>query len=418
MMLNGQFATKLQIMRQRTQSLYRRASDTTEPNVLLAEAFEELETAMEELRAAEDELHQQHEEWLNSRGTLELERKRYEELFTQAPAGYLVTSLEGTIRQANPAAAKLLQTNERLLIGRSLSLFVPEGQRRPFRAQITELRETDEPQEWELLIEPWQGTPFHVGVIVRLVRGLMGHPVALHWLMWDISAQKQAQAALEARLAELEQRVANQPAPPESEWTATASQDVSNQESGDRVRRQFAFLAEASVLLMLTHDLETTLAHLARLAISTIADCCIIDLAEPQEGTMYQLVIARDLDEGSQIREFRRRYIPRAPERRRAQQPVGQTQGGLMRELPEPTLGSLEQDADLRLILGALSPTSAIVMPLQIHGQAIGSLTFGSGMSGYRYGPAEVALVEELARRISAALDREQSYRVNEVGAS
>src|SRR5206468_390401 len=141
--------------------------------------------ALEELRKADDALHNQHEVWLNNRVALETERQRYQDLFDHAPAGYLVTSLDGTIRQTNRAAVALLQSTERSLIGRPLALFIPEGQRRAVRANIAQIPQTAGAQEWELSIQPWQGPVFDASLTVSVLRAGTGRPVALYWLLRD-----------------------------------------------------------------------------------------------------------------------------------------------------------------------------------------------------------------------------------------
>src|SRR5690349_13809332 len=124
---------KIQTLRQRVQSLYQQSGAGVQPDTVLSRAFEELAHALEELQAADLALHQQRDEWLNKQAELELERQRYRDLFEHAPAGYLVTSTDGAIRQANSAALALLETSERAIVGRSLAFFVPDGQRRAFR---------------------------------------------------------------------------------------------------------------------------------------------------------------------------------------------------------------------------------------------------------------------------------------------
>ena len=92
-------------------------------DTVLSRAFEELAHALEELQAADQALHRQRDEWLNKQAELELENQRYKDLFEHAPAGYVVTSIDGAIRQANPAALALLETTDRAIVGRSLAVF-------------------------------------------------------------------------------------------------------------------------------------------------------------------------------------------------------------------------------------------------------------------------------------------------------
>ena len=192
-MIDQQFEPRVQILRRRVQNLYREAQNTTSREEVLEVALEELMLALEELQATEEELRQQHEEWLNARAALEIESQRYQDLFTYAPAGYLVTSLDGTIRQANRAATALLHSPERFLVGRSLALFVPEGQRRPFRTNIAQLAQANQAQEWEVTMQSWKGEPFDAGLTIGVLRGATGRPIALYWLLRDISERKRAE---------------------------------------------------------------------------------------------------------------------------------------------------------------------------------------------------------------------------------
>ncbi len=52
-----------------------------------------------------------------------------------------------------------------------------------------------------------------------------------------------------------------------------------------------------------------------------------------------------------------------------------------------------------------------MIIPLLARGQMLGALTFLSAESGCRYGPADLALAEELARRAAPAVDNARLYR-------
>src|SRR3954451_1940446 len=125
--ISEQPPVKIQTLRQRVQSLYQQGGTNAQSDAILSRAFEELAHALEELQAADQALRQQRDEELDRRAELELECQRYKDLFEHAPAGYVVTSIDGAIRQANPAALALLKTSDRAVVGRSLALFVPEG---------------------------------------------------------------------------------------------------------------------------------------------------------------------------------------------------------------------------------------------------------------------------------------------------
>jgi PAS domain S-box-containing protein len=181
--ISEQPPVKIQTLRQRVQSLYLQGGTNAQSDAVLSRAFEELAHALEELQAADQALHRQQDEWLNKQAELELECQRYKDLFEHAPAGYLVTSIDGTIRQANPAALALLETSDRAIVGRSLAFFVSEGPRRAFRENIASLLQAAAPQEWVIGMCSWEGAPLEARLTASVLRGSSGRPLALYWLI-------------------------------------------------------------------------------------------------------------------------------------------------------------------------------------------------------------------------------------------
>jgi PAS domain S-box-containing protein len=181
--ISEQPPVKIQTLRQRVQSLYQQGGTNAQSDAILSRAFEELAHALEELQAADQALRQQRDEELDRRAELELECQRYKDLFEHAPAGYVVTSIDGAIRQANPAALALLKTSDRAVVGRSLALFVPEGQRRALREKIAELLQAAVPQEWTINMCSWAGASFTARLTASVLRGASGRPLAVYWLI-------------------------------------------------------------------------------------------------------------------------------------------------------------------------------------------------------------------------------------------
>src|SRR5579863_6528087 len=103
------YARQLADMQQRLGSFHERHRG--EPETFPAEAIEAVEAldvTVEELRVALDELQKKNHELQHLQLAAEASRKRYQELFDSAPDGYLVTNLNGTIREANQVAAVML----------------------------------------------------------------------------------------------------------------------------------------------------------------------------------------------------------------------------------------------------------------------------------------------------------------------
>jgi len=188
-------------MYQRAAQLYQRTSSAScQSPELAADSLEELRIALEELHVAEEELLQQNEELTSIRNQLEAESKRYQELFDFAPDGYLVTDVLGTIREANCAAATMLNVPQKFLIGKPLVNFIPYEERSAFRLQLQQLHNTERVQEWELRLFPRHTTEFDATLTVVTIRNNNGDVAGWRWLMRDITARKQ----VEAKLREIE----------------------------------------------------------------------------------------------------------------------------------------------------------------------------------------------------------------------
>ncbi len=174
---------------------------------LLEQAFAELNTTLEEMRVAEEELRQQNEELIFSRYAVEAARERYRDLFEFAPDGYLVTSLQGVVEEANRAAARLLGISQRLLLGKPFVTFVEDDQRREYRSLLARLTQEDRVQDWNVRIKPRHGAAFEATLTVVVVHSREGSPAGLRWMLRDITERKNAEAQVRALNADLEQRV-------------------------------------------------------------------------------------------------------------------------------------------------------------------------------------------------------------------
>ncbi|KAF3886863.1 MULTISPECIES: PAS domain-containing sensor histidine kinase [Nostocales] len=193
------FGRQVHEVRRHTQLLHHRVRESPERQQdLLAEAFEELRTALEELHVAEEELRQQNEQLAMACKEAATERRRYQELFDFAPDGYLVTDSQGKILEANHAAANLLKISKNFLIGKPLINFCPPEERRVFRYQLQRLTDLEEMQEWEIHLQPRQGSIFDASLTAKTIRDNEGQLVGWRWLIRDITSRKQAEEKINA----------------------------------------------------------------------------------------------------------------------------------------------------------------------------------------------------------------------------
>ena len=194
---NSFLSHHIQTVHQRTQTLYdaARGMPWRQPELMVA-CLEELRLALEELRVAEEEISQQNETLITTQQAVEEERQRYQELFEFAPDGYIITDAYGGIQEANRVAGLLLNVDPRYLINKPLTSFVAEDHRRSFRSLLNQLPNINRVQEWEVQLCKRGTGAFNAALTVETVRDGEDHPVALRWLLRDITARKQAEEQL------------------------------------------------------------------------------------------------------------------------------------------------------------------------------------------------------------------------------
>ncbi|MEW6495655.1 MAG: ATP-binding protein [Cyanobacteriota bacterium] len=363
---------------------------------LLMETSEELHIALEELHVAQAELFQQNEELLQqnqelvaAREAVEAERRRYQELFELAPNGYLVTDVSGKIEEANRAAAELLNVEPRFLVGKPLSVFIEREVRQNFYSLLNQLSQVNRVQEWEVHLQPRNGTPFDAVLTVTPVRNKEGKLIALRWLLRDITDRKRMEE--QRRLLIREQAA---------------------REMAEAQGQRSAFLAEASRLLACSLDYRTTLANVAQLAIPVLADWCFIDIVENNLTQFGEpIMAASDSQKEALLLELRRRYpLPIDADYGTARVlHTGEPQ--LVTEISDSFLVSIAQDAEHLGLLRQFNAKSYMVVPLTIGERKLGTVAFLCAQPERRYNKSDLAMAVELAQRCAIAIDNARLYQ-------
>jgi PAS domain S-box-containing protein len=167
------------------------------------------------------------------------------------------------------------------------------------------------------------------------------------------------------------------------------------------------FLAEASAELAGVNDVQSTLDRVAQLAVPQFADWCVIDLLE--EGRLRRVSAAHvEPAKVARLHELHRRFPP-DPESPHGTWAVARSGKGFL--LPEVTPEELQagvKDPELLALLRDAGLYSYIAAPLNVRGRTLGVVTFATTESRRRYGPPDLALAEDLARRAAVALDNAQ----------
>lgn len=170
------------------------------------------------------------------------------------------------------------------------------------------------------------------------------------------------------------------------------------------------FLTEAGELLGSSLDYQSTLARLTRVLVPRLADFCIVQL----DGTSAEETPILDVrpERAALIRELLRRFPLKEGGQSHAE--VVRTGKALLVEAAEEGfLEGIAQTPEHLAMLRALGVASWVVVPLKIKTSSFGTITLAMSESGRRYKPADLVLVEDLARRAAAAVDNARLYELS-----
>jgi len=184
-------------------------------------------------------------------------------------------------------------------------------------------------------------------------------------------------------------------------------------------RDRLVFLAEVSALLTSSLDYDDTVDRVVRLALPRLGDYCTV-LVEDEQGHFRHVVCGHVVGaKEPAVRELVRRVIEGpAPSNvptfseivRKTGKPVIVGHEEIAR-----AIARLTDDVDPKLLeLGdELRPFAYVGVPLLVRGRTIGVISFGTGEQESRreYDQADVALVEEFARRVSPAIENARLFR-------
>ena len=175
-----------------------------------------------------------------------------------------------------------------------------------------------------------------------------------------------------------------------------------------RIERDLQFLAQASAELAGVTDVQSTLDRIAQLAVPHFADWCAVDLLQP-DGRLQRVSAAHvDAQKAQLARDLPRGHPPDPSSPLGIWNVLRTGRAELVEEITDETLAARAQNPELLALLRSLGLYSYIGAPLTVRGRTVGVLVFVSAESRRRYGPTDLALAEDLARRAAVALDNAQ----------
>jgi PAS domain S-box-containing protein len=199
--------------------------------------------------------------------------------------------------------------------------------------------------------------------------------------------------------------------------TTTAIHDVQLFQQEQRFRleaeaaeHRAAFLAEAGSVLASSLDYETTLGNVAQLAVMNLADWCVVEEVEAT-GVIRRVAIAHINPERIVVvEEFQRRF-PQTQDESVVRRVVDSGESIMVPRIDPEQLERSARGAEHLQLMRDLAPLSFMCVPLIAHSRTLGAISFLTGEgSGRVYGPADLALAEDLASRAAVAMENSHLY--------
>lgn len=243
---------------------------------------------------------------------------------------------------------------------------------------------------------PMRGREALVGVLTFVLTESDRHFTADDLALAEDLARRAALAVENARLHAAARRA------------LAAEQDARS--GAERAQQRLTFLLEASTLLSTSLAYPEAFQRIARLAVPTLGDLCIIDIVG--DGGGFERVAAVHADPSRQpvAEELARRYPPDDRSRHPVVEAVRTGHSVWAAEVSADDLAAMTRSEENLRLVRRLGMDSFVCVPLLAQGQAIGAMTVAVGTSGRRFDREDLALVESYALRAGLALDNARLY--------
>lgn len=279
--------------------------------------------------------------------------------------------LDGTIVSWNVGAERLYGYSAAEAIGMRFSMLAPPDHRHEAQTILERIGRGERIEHFETVRLRKDGTRIDVSLTASPVKHADGRVVGASKIARDITANKRHAAAL-------------------------------------------FFLAEASKLLSELLDVPATLQKIAELAVPNVADWCVIDLAEPDGSLRQVAVVHADRAKVELVLELDRRLGVRSLEFHDPTKVFRAGRAGMSSEILDSALLAAARDEEHLRALRDLGLRSYISAPLVARGRALGVVSFFTAESGRQYGPEDLQLAEDLARRAATAIENARLYQTTQ----
>ena len=176
-----------------------------------------------------------------------------------------------------------------------------------------------------------------------------------------------------------------------------------------QARERLTFLLNAGALASATRDREELLERVTRLVVPSLADFCVVFLRS-DEGTLQASVLThRDPASAAILGKLRGHPVPTTgPLLVQAAYATGTIR--LVTDVPAELPGWAQAEPEVAAIAAEVQAASAMAVPLITAQQQFGVMVLGRSAGRPRFAPTDVAVIEELGRRVAAGMATAETF--------
>jgi len=157
-------------------------------------------------------------------------------------------------------------------------------------------------------------------------------------------------------------------------------------------------------------DYFERLEKMAKSMVPAIADWCGVDILE-EDGSLRRVAVVHiDPTKVELAYELQRRYPPDPNGQRGAYHILRTGRAEMYTDIPDSLLVAGARDEEHLALMRTLGLKAAIAVPLIVNETARGVISLVMAESGRRYGPEDLSLAEELARRAAMLIEQARLF--------